>query len=133
MSASSNVALTTKNVVAHKLNITLLLEYYDSSISFSDELLYHFKLSKPSIVFTTSEFYDKVEDVQRECDFLRYLFDVDTIPKTESNINDFQYSIDGKVKSTDIALILYTSGSTGCFKGVMFSHKAMIIRLEWNK
>ena len=109
----------------------MLLENYNSAISFSAELLFHFKLSKPSIVFTTSEFYDKVKDVQRECDFFRYLIDVETIAKTESNTNDFQFGIDDKVKSTDTALILYTSGSTtGFLKGVLFNHKAMIIPLE---
>ena len=88
--------------------------------------------SKPSVLFTTSDSYDRVKEVQQKCDFLDMVIDIDNVVYPEFNARRESYAYSGRhqIQPDDTALIIYTSGSTGLPKGVMLSHKAIIYPLE---
>ncbi|XP_065222728.1 uncharacterized protein LOC135847212 [Planococcus citri] len=98
------------------------------------ELLHAFSISKPTIVIATNRTYDKVKNLQNKCDYIRHVINLDNTNCSNridtNSINGNGTQTQSPVNSTETALILYSSGTTGLSKGVELMHKSVIFLME---
>ena len=97
---------------------------------------------KPTIIIVSNQLqYNKVEKIIKKKDFIQLLISFDEINSDFKNkitiekiFKDENYSkkdlINLKLKRSDIACIIYTSGTQGNPKGVMLSHGGIISNCE---
>ena len=97
---------------------------------------------KPTIIIVSNQLqYNKVEKIIKKKDFIQLLISFDEINSDFKNkitiekiFKDEKYSkkdlINLKLKRSDIACIIYTSGTQGNPKGVMLSHGGIISNCE---
>ena len=97
---------------------------------------------KPTIIILSNQIqYNKVEKIIKKKDFIQLLISFDEINSDFKNkitfdkiFKDENYSkkdlINLKLKRSDIACIIYTSGTQGNPKGVMLSHGGIISNCE---
>ena len=96
----------------------------------------------PTIIIVSNQLqYNKVEKIIKKKDFIQLLISFDEINSDFKNkitidkiFKDENYSkkdlINLKLKRSDIACIIYTSGTQGNPKGVMLSHGGIISNCE---
>lgn len=95
----------------------------------SDEIQHAFNMSKPRIIFASSKTYEKVQNVKQNCNFIVKIIKIEEIEFIKLNKNSLTLD-DRKIKPTDTAIILYSSGTTGLSKGVQLMHKSFIYLME---
>ena len=98
--------------------------------------------SKPSVVIVSDQIqYDKVQNIIKSNDFIKLVISFDEIKTDNHKIinikrifekeNLKKYKLeDLKLKRTDLACIIYTSGTQGNPKGVMLSHGGILNNCE---
>ena len=98
--------------------------------------------SKPSVVIVSDQIqYDKVQSIIKSNDFIKLVISFDEIKSDDHKIinikrifekeNLKKYKLeDLKLKRTDLACIIYTSGTQGNPKGVMLSHGGILNNCE---
>ncbi len=91
--------------------------------------MHAFNISKPSIVITYNQPYKTLLELQKKCDFLQTVINIDVDTYTLDTGKPFEENQDPPC-STDPATIMYSSGTTGLSKGVMLMHKSYIFLME---
>lgn len=94
-------------------------------MSNEEELLYVLQDCKPKVIFTSKNNKKKVENVKEKLDYPIKVFvyeelETNNIEKVEDKQRDLE----------DVAVILYTSGTTGKPKGVMLSYKNLFSNIK---
>ncbi len=96
-------------------------------MSNEEELKYILNDSKPRYIFTSVNNKDTLLKVLESIDFeITMLVFEDINVSTQESINDISFNL----KYEDLALILYTSGTTGAPKGVMLTYKNLISNIK---
>lgn len=112
----------------------------------SSEILEIFQNAKPMGVFiSTEEQYAKIMEIKHKCPFIKWIIAFDpikTLPHQNiAELLSFAHDIKGhdesafevavsKIQRDTMASIVYTSGSTGLFKGVVLSHGNFLSNVE---
>ena len=98
--------------------------------------------SKPSVVIVSDQIqYDKVHSIIKNKNFIKLVISFEEIKSNNEKIinikrifekeNTKKYKLDDlKLKRTDLACIIYTSGTQGNPKGVMLSHGGILNNCE---
>ena len=101
----------------------------------ADELRHAFSISKPKVVFASNSTYKRVQEIQLEFPFVRTIFNVEAddykAACQQMRKTDLVHEFQARSKSTDVATLLYSSGSTGLSKGVKLSHRNYIYLMEF--
>lgn len=89
------------------------------------EMAFIIKDSSPKILITDKQFLKKVESNAQEIKIV-IIDDIATAPATP----DFKPQEAAETSEGETAALIYTSGSTGMPKGVMLSHKAILVNAD---
>ncbi|XP_063388321.1 luciferin 4-monooxygenase-like [Cydia fagiglandana] len=101
-------------------------------------LKHKLNLSKPKYVICTQRFFEIYGDILKSSDFIKALICFDDIEGMESvealvssqglDVDKFEpAAVEGQ---TDVALVSFSSGTTGLSKGVLLTHLALIARIN---
>ncbi len=90
---------------------------------------------EPAIVLTGKRYADQVMAVTKDVKATKFTLVIDALPGEPNALHDFLSGADDCPPQADvpvdaIALLLYTSGTTGAQKGVLHSHANIIQRCE---
>ncbi|XP_061727282.1 uncharacterized protein LOC133532564 isoform X2 [Cydia pomonella] len=106
------------------------------SLHFFPAVLTHkFNLTKPKYVICTRLFWERYGDILKGLDYIKTFlcFDgVDDLESVEALAKDvgvcaFEPAV---VRGDDVAMIMYSSGTTGMCKGVQLTHLSLITRFQ---
>ena len=101
-----------------------------------DELIHVLTDCEPSIVLVGKRYAEQVAEVTAGIETVKHTLVIDAAPGEPNSLHDFLLEAgDDSAPTVDvpdeaIALLLYTSGTTGAAKGVMHSHANIIRRIE---
>ncbi|XP_018574805.1 4-coumarate--CoA ligase 1-like [Anoplophora glabripennis] len=104
-----------------------------------DDLRHYLTLSKPKILFVSSDVLEKVRELKNDLSFLKHIIvlDAEDVENDELVFNEL-FNRDVNYKTFQIhkdnsaeALILYSSGTTGFPKGVVLSQENVLNAMEY--
>lgn len=94
-------------------------------MSNEEELFYILQDCKPKVIFTSKNNKEKVNKIKEKLDY-----DLKVFVYEELNFNKVNHVKEVENDLEDVAVILYTSGTTGNPKGVMLSYKNLLSNIK---
>lgn len=100
----------------------------------TDETQHAVSLSKPKIIFSGSEFRDKIKSVQSANPFIQNVIsfgdEFDRLMKKQDVVSKKSFVCDKQIIDDNVAFILCSSGTTGLPKGVQLTQKNVMVSAE---
>lgn len=106
------------------------------TVAFLDELKRYLQMSKPKIVFCAQIALEKLQEIQKEFNFVERVILLDNCSGTTLTIEDLLSDTNSKFEfetiddlDNHVAFICHSSGTTGLPKGAMISHANIRLNL----